>query len=444
MLSTDGKRLAPFFVGGLACLIILALCFHGIERPRGLALDFANYYDAGRKAVAGQFTELYDPFALIEDEVPFGEMSFLSAPITSYFYAPLAALEPYSAAIVFKTAITLCQLLALILLFRHLAQKLPSTEARARFFAIFSCSALIFMPFWMVYWVGGQTTPVAFLMIVIALITYRNGRVILPAAALCIAVLIKPFLAPGMIFILIAADKRMRVALLALGATIAVISILAVGIEPHLQQVEKVLAKGGHLDPPQLNSNMLAWIEPSFLSLEELRDLAKKPAGLTFTALALKLFLVGVLLALYVLHRRPSISQTADRQNMLIVAAMISLIIAPTVWSHYLAFLFIPLMFAASHEARLPFAAKVIAALAVLTSFFQHPFLIRKYIEFTEEVSEGFLATNTWGNVFLISIVKSLPMLLTYGLVAVWWKSVMASSRLDPATQGAPADTVSN
>ena len=47
-------------------------------------------------------------------------MAFLSAPITSYLYVPLAIFEPHFAAILFKAAGTICLWLGLFLLYRHL------------------------------------------------------------------------------------------------------------------------------------------------------------------------------------------------------------------------------------------------------------------------------------------------------------------------------------
>ena len=48
----------------------------GIIIPAGLGWDFAVFYDAGRRALHGQFRDLYDPFSAIAGKRPQGEMRF--------------------------------------------------------------------------------------------------------------------------------------------------------------------------------------------------------------------------------------------------------------------------------------------------------------------------------------------------------------------------------
>ena len=90
--QNEGKmpNTATRLIALAALALILALAVEGILRPRGLTLDFANFYDAGQKARAGEFAGLYDPMALIAGQPPFGNMSFFSAPLTSYFYVPVS------------------------------------------------------------------------------------------------------------------------------------------------------------------------------------------------------------------------------------------------------------------------------------------------------------------------------------------------------------------
>ena len=80
---------------GILSLVLLALVLvHGVLSPRGLYLDFANFYDAGQKVSVGELNNLFDPFAEIDGQSPYGNMLFFGTPISAYAYAPLAALPP--------------------------------------------------------------------------------------------------------------------------------------------------------------------------------------------------------------------------------------------------------------------------------------------------------------------------------------------------------------
>ena len=397
--------------------------YHGIIRNRGLLLDFANFYDAGRKAALGQFNTLYDPFALIGGSAPFGNMSFVSAPISSFAYIPLSGLEPVLAARIFKIIATVCLFGALILLFFHLSKRFCQKEERVKFFAIFSVCSLFYMPFWQIYWIGGQTTPMVLLLLLIALVLYGKGQAILPAVALVLAVTIKPFLVPGLVLLLILAEARLRLALVVIGCIAATISVLVVGTEPHIAFVHKILSESGQLQAPQLNSNMLSWIEPLFLSIADYEALKSMPPGLKLMTIALRLLLVGVLIALYVRLRRTSVPDMAKRHFLVIVAIFTALIVTPVAWAHYLSFLFIVPMFVFANGAHFPKGAKISAAAVIAISVFQHPFLLKKITMLFDAGAGGYLGIGNWNLLMLMSTVRSVPMILAFCLVAIWFTS---------------------
>lgn len=397
--------------------------YHGIIRNRGLLLDFANFYDAGRKAALSQFNTLYDPFALIGGSAPFGNMSFVSAPISSFAYIPLSGLEPVLAARIFKIIATVCLFGALILLFFHLSKRFCQKEERVKFFAIFSVCSLFYMPFWQIYWIGGQTTPMVLLLLLIALVLYGKGQAILPAVALVLAVTIKPFLVPGLVLLLILAEARLRLALVVIGCIAATISVLVVGTEPHIAFVHKILSESGQLQAPQLNSNMLSWIEPLFLSIADYEALKSMPPGLKLMTIALRLLLVGVLIALYVRLRRTSVPDMAKRHFLVIVAIFTALIVTPVAWAHYLSFLFIVPMFVFANGAHFPKGAKISAAAVIAISVFQHPFLLKKITVLFDAGAGGYLGIGNWNLLMLMSTVRSVPMILAFCLVAIWFTS---------------------
>lgn len=168
----------------LSLLGILAGSIAGVLIERDIRGDFGNFYVAGQKALFGETEELYDNFALVQGKKPFSYMAFLSAPITSYLYVPLAIFEPHFAAILFKAAGTICLWLGLFLLYRHLRNMITDPSWYLPFKALFTFSALLFQPFWSFYQVSGQTTPMVFLLLVLALVLRHRNHAVGPAICL--------------------------------------------------------------------------------------------------------------------------------------------------------------------------------------------------------------------------------------------------------------------
>ncbi len=155
----DPERRLRFIVA--TCLLLLvAQAAIGVAVPAGLGWDFANFYDAGHRVAAGQVADLFDPESPIAGGAPQGSLAFWSTPISAAFYAPLSALSPEVALVVFKlqnSAALFAVLALLFALYRRLAG--DSRLASLRFAALFAFVSLIYQPLWTIYRVGGQTTP---------------------------------------------------------------------------------------------------------------------------------------------------------------------------------------------------------------------------------------------------------------------------------------------
>ncbi|MGR3762376.1 glycosyltransferase family 87 protein (plasmid) [Roseobacteraceae bacterium NS-SX3] len=406
--------------GVFACAAIAALSLHGILRRQGLHFDFANYYDTGRKVLLGQYGDLYNEFALIGGQPPFGNMTFAAAPLSAFLYTPLALFPPYVSAVLFKLAGTLCLYAGLILLYRHLARTLVAADQRPLFFAMFAVAAMIYMPFWTVYWVGGQTTPVLFLLMVLALRGRARGRSLGPAIALVAAAFMKPVLAPGGLFLLAVSDTRFRLALAAAIAVFTALSFAIFGTGPHLQLADMVLSKASPLQQPEYNSNMFAWIEPLFSRASDYTEGRPVPGGIMILNLVLKTAAAAALAALYALLVKSSPSQELHRQFAIMLGAFIALILAPVVWAHYLAFLFPLLAVALATARQYPPRVLALAWAAIATAFFQHLFIVRRIM--TLEIH----GNDSWEGMMLISAVKSTPMILTFMFAAAAAESFAA------------------
>ncbi|MFQ5621761.1 MAG: glycosyltransferase family 87 protein [Paracoccaceae bacterium] len=402
------------WIGYLSIGLVLLFCGAAFFLlNRGMYWDFANYYDAGQKVLAGQFNDLYDPFAKIDGQPPLSNMSFLSAPLTSVLYAPLALLEPASALVAFKVQSAVCYLVGLSILYFHLRRFVSGApSSMARFFACFWTAALVFQPFWTVYVVGGQVTPFVFMLFVVALVQITRDKMIAAGAIWILCVAIKPAFAPGLVFLFVVLDNRFRASVLAFGSAAVLVSLGVFGVEPHLVLVARVLEESRNLNPAYFNSNMFAWLEPLWLSGEELNNLDFAPPGLKLVSTTLRLAVIAGLVLVYYRIRKSAPSPRAGRHVSVVFALVTPLVLTPIAWAHYLSVLFIPLMYVLADENSFSRSARVLVAIIVAVSLFQNLLLWQIYIHFFEVVTKGeYLAAG---------LVRSLPMLLTVALLFVW------------------------
>ncbi len=413
------------FVGWAAIGLILLGCLAGLFVERGMELDFANYYDAGHKARVGQFDDLFDPFAQIEEAAPLSHMSFTSAPLTSLLYVPMSMFPPSVALIMFKLQSALFIGLGLAMLYQYLRRFVADRQAaRDQFFTIFWGGALLFQPFWTVFVVGGQVTPLVFAALVLALVHQTRGASVLPAACWVLAVAIKPVLAPGLLFLLIVSTGRFRLSVFAITAALAALSISIFGIDLHFVLVERILEESRILNPAHFNSNMFAWIEPLVLSPGDYATSPTMPVGLKLLTSGVRLVTIGGLIWLWMRHLRTGLRSAARQHFAIILALVFPLILTPVAWAHYLALLFIPLMSVFAFAHYYPARAKAVAGLAIITALMQNLILwwgVQRLTGLDDKLEMVLAAT-----------AKSLPMLLCVVIMFVWVRNYRETGH-DPA-----------
>jgi Glycosyltransferase family 87 len=417
------NRFFVFF--GVAMIgLIVAGSLAGIVTPRGIGLDFANFYDAGHKALSGQFDALYDPFATIAGQPPLGNMTFFSLPITSYLFAPLARFEPQTALILFKVQSTAFLWAGLVALYFHL-RRLAGDEAgqQARFFALFTGAALLFQPFWAVYRVGGQTTPLVFLLLVIGLISFSRAR--FWAAALCyvLVVLVKPVFAPGLILLFLYPAARFRIASLVLSLGAAAGSFVWLGWDVHIAFLEKLANQGSDFVSPYYNSNMFTWVEVLMQPGADFSQIATLPGGVRAVALALRLLAIAGLLVMLVRLNRSDATRTAKLHFTFIIGMLLPMVFSPVVWGHYLAVFFVPLAYMLAMRRYFPTLAMVGLGVAVAFSFFQNLVVVVKI--------DRIFGLDTWPEVFWLTSAKSVTMLLVVGVMLIWSRQYLGTYRDD-------------
>lgn len=398
--------------------LIVAGSIAGIMVPRGIGLDFANFYDAGQKALSGQIGDLYDPFALIDGQEPLGHMAFFSLPVTSYFYAPFAGFVPYTSLILFKIISTLCIWSALIVLYLHLRKfSEPGTAERTIFFAGFALAALMFQPFWTIYQVGGQTTPLVMLLLIVGLLKFSNRAFWWAAACYVLVILIKPVFAPGLAFLFLFSDNRFRVASVVLSALAALGSFALLGWDVHMTLLQQLAHESGQLATPYYNSNMFGWVEPAFLNLTDYENLSALPGGLKLLTTGLRLAVIGGLVWMLLRLNRTSVAPVAKAHFAFVLSIMIPLILSPVVWAHYLAIFFVPLAHMLAFRREFPSLMLITISGALLFSVFQNLLVVNKIINKID--------LDSWAEVFLLTAAKSVTMLLIVAAMLIWSRSYL-------------------
>src|SRR5512133_801409 len=161
----------------VAAIVLAAGILAGIVVPAGSGWDFANFYDAGRKVLAGQIGDLYNPHVRIAGKAPEGRLPYYGAPITAALFGAIAWMRPLGAMVVFKVAGTTAILIGLWALYRRdLPIAIKTGIGIEHYRAAFLVAAVLFQPFWTIYRVGGQTTPFLFLGFVLASGWLVSGR----------------------------------------------------------------------------------------------------------------------------------------------------------------------------------------------------------------------------------------------------------------------------
>ena len=396
--------------GWVAILLLLIVTAFAIANIRGIKLDFANYFDIGQKAAAGEFDHLFDPFALIDGKKPFGTMSFLGPPLTAYLYIPLTWMEPRTGIFVFKLVGALVQFAAMILIWRECRSLAGSTQAqRATFFALFAWMALVFQPMQAIFNVGGQTTPFAFLAATLGWLAFRRDRMALAALAVSAAVILKPGFGIAAVILFFWSTDRFRIAAALAGAVFVGLSAYVLGLDLNLDFFAQTRAEAGFVKAPWLNSNPFGWVEALFVPPSDFRFDALRDDWLN--ALLLSLRLGGVVLVVGTTALiAPQFADPVERRSIIFCGALLAaLVFSPTVWSHYLLLIVPQLATLLAVAHRLPPLARLAVLGVILSSIFQNFRVVTKL--------QGWIGFDTTPEILAIGLAKALPLLLFAGLL---------------------------
>lgn len=402
----------------LAAALFLAVA--AILVPAGHGWDFANFYDTGRRALSGQLADIYDPNSLISGQVPQGRMAFWGAPISAWFYAPLGLLPPGIALVVLKLVGTMAYAAGLVLLFKEFRSAAERNGAEAGWFLVaFTGLVILFQPFWTVYRVGGQTTPIVFLLLVLGLRAYLRQRMLAVATTMLFITLTKPAFVFIPAFLLLFSGRRYALALAGVFAATGLLSVALFGWDLHREFIDILLRGSGKPSPWPFNSALYI-IADAFRPIANQVPVAR--AGGWFPdalRIGLKLTVLATFVRLLAGSRNQPWSQTQRRMFYFLSAIAFCLLISQVVWEHYLAVLFIPLIFLAAGYRRLERPVRLHLGAIFALSMLQNLVLV---LLFRDHVP-----VTTTPVLLLVSVVKAGPLL---GLLLFFWFHQAAFFRL--------------
>lgn len=398
--------------------LILAGSIIGIITPAGSGWDFANFYDTGRRVAAGQVGDIYKPETLIAGQKPQGSLAFYGAPISAFLYIPLAWFSPEAALIFFKIQGTLALFLALFVLYFHYVKFLPDSEEEIeKFRALYVFLILLFQPFWTIYRIGGQTTPIVFLLFSLGLLAHMCSRFLWSALFLVIATCIKPAFVLAVLLLMVVSPWKFLKNLLVCSVSAALISILSLGWEIHAAFLDQLRLGMNDVYPWWYNSSI-------YVPLENLKELsrafyARHSVMLKTIEIAIKVFVISAVAITFVRSGWKRWKPEASLHFRFMLSLLFFLFLSQTVWEHYLSALFIPLMYLVASRNRLERPTKLIIVLIFLFCAAQNIIFIlylRSIFEF-DSVSE----------LLAIGWFKSAPLYLTLLLLVIRAKELYAT-----------------
>ncbi len=416
-MTTIGSAPIDVWVARGVLAALGALCAIAVIVPAGLGWDFANFYDAGRKILAGQIGDLYDVTAWIAGAPPQGEMLFLSAPISAYLYAPMGLLPPHAALIAFKLQNVAAIAFALWLMHRRLAPLAGDDAARARFTALFLVMAALYQPLWSVFRVGGQTTPTVLVLLTAAALCHARANFAASAALLMAAGLIKPVLAPGLIFIGLVSGWRFFWIAAGYGAVVATASFALMGPDIQFEFLRQVASASQEHWLPEYNSALTAGLDTL------LRGDASGAAPHTTASFALqivaRLFAVGLAVWLWRGAQSGIAGDGERRLFAVLVGVLLALTFSNVLWEHYLSYIFILYAMVAATRRQFPRPALALIAAIIVLSIGQNVVLVmaaRSVFGFDTQLEQT-----------LIAQFKSLPLLITTIFVLAYRQQLYAA-----------------
>jgi Glycosyltransferase family 87 len=391
----------------------------------GMSWDFVNFYNAGRRIFEGQLSNLYAPPLPVAGEpaAANGLLQYVGFPISALVFAPLGALPARWALVALKAACAVCFGLGLVVIYQHCRERVGGIWRSDAALCIYLILILLFEPFWFVFAIGGQATPLAFLLLAVTMVAYTAGRFWPAAACLSVVILMKPAMAlAGMIFVFAGAWPLLT-RLTACLAAEATLSWMVFGWQRHLEWVQMVFQESRRWAVPWWNNSAILgavanwWIYAGRAKF----DPVSAPAGFGQVQAVLRVLLVVQFFWMVRRARGPEWTPEGRRQHQVLLALLFPLFFSTVVWPHYLAIAFIPLVVLAAHFSLLPRLGRLLLVAAFLST-------IRTNLRVTAWLTDA-LPSDRLLRILLMSLFGASTLLLMLTLLIAFGDRLR---RLDP------------
>jgi hypothetical protein len=425
--STERARHLYRYLKVALFLLIALRLFASILSAEGRYWDFVNFYNTGSRVFHGERENIYRPDAPIAGksvgDLPRG-FSYGGPPISSYILAPLGALRPGYALFAFKAACAICFALGLVALYGQFRRLVGERLSADQTLCLYLLLALLFEPFWFVFPIGGQATALAFLPLALFVRSYTAGRLWPAAFFLSAAAITKPVLALPIVVFLIAREwdflKRLACCFLVEGT----ISLLLFGWSIHAEWLRKLQEDASWWAAPWAkNSSILGFFGNFWLYLGgyQIGPTAPPPL-LVGLQNGFKLALIALFVWMVIKARNTDLPVEEKRRHFVLLAVTFALLFSTVVWAHYLAFLFIPLLFLVARYDRLPRGAKVLTVLILLLTFRANWWPITVNLQRALEV-------DTFAETLAAGLFGSGALILTLILVVAYNRNLLRAQR---------------
>ena len=432
----------------LVLILLLVRTSMAVASPAGLKWDFINFYNTGARVFHGESENIYKPRTQVAGHQPHGypdtKMHYVGLPISTVVLAPFGALEPRPALVAFKAACALSFAAGIFLLIHGVAGRTSPRWRSPLGGAVLAAFVLLFAaPLWFVFNAGGQATAFAFLLLAWFAHAYIRGRDWTAALCLSFAILLKPVLVPAGLVFFAAREWRFIFSIGTAFAALGLASILLFGWALHVEWFNTIRMVGETRVADQWPNNAavlgIASNFAVYLGFAKLNNtnFVSIPPMLTLVQTGFRVLVVALMVWLAYRTSRRDVDQASKREDIVLIATTIPLLIPALLWPHYLAFLFVPVAVVLARWDSLPVMVKVLTVLFGIA-------MIRADRSL-DLFLDRMITINTIGEILLVGLFAAGPMLIAC-LVAVgitgrvpWFATASAIPPTESVTESAAA-----
>ena len=406
-----------------AVLLLLVVGLLGVRFVRGpmsdagLNWDFANFYNVGARMLCGESGNIYKYDSPVCGQPPVldNRAEYVGFPLSAYFFTPLGAFAPRTSIAIFKAFCLLCYAAGFALLYLHFARRAAGGARFDLHPTVYLFMVLFFEPAWRILPIGGQSTAMVFLLLVLFLRAFTAKRYWMAAIFLSVAGILKPFLATVVLAFLLARNWQFLAALLATSGLEALLSLLLFGWKTHVEWFKIVLQESSRWAIPWwYHTSITGILGNVWIYLQHPADIwAPMPASLRIAQSICRILLV---LVLAYAVRKQSLSDWPDdeKQHYLVCWGIVFALSFPgIVWEHYWAFLFIPLMYFFAQFHALPRSVQALAVLAAVLT-------LRARKTFAFDIDARFLRMDNLFEVLGVSLYGCATLILVLVALLRW------------------------